>query len=142
MKKMPKQKGTFAKGGLRQKKVADKVAATVPDVRWWFVATSAGSRHQAAAAASLLFSKENVLAVTDTEVVVIPMKGPGVFGTGVDGAAASRAALADVDCTFEPKKARVTVDGQEFNIYAGHEFEALHVAARCGAAMPDWYVPA
>jgi hypothetical protein len=120
-------------------------------VRWWFIATSAPSGspwdeveegERAAASVALLFAEENVVAVTHDEVVVMPLKGPGVFGMGVDTQQMTRAPIADVTCAFEPTADQVVLDGQRFNIFTGHEYEALHLAACCGAAMPTWYVPA
>jgi hypothetical protein len=139
---MPKQAGAFMKGGLRFKRVQKKVDEQVPDARWWFIATSASFGRQVTAPGSMLFSKENIVAVTATDVLVIPMKGPGVFGTGVSQDSVDRKALDQVECTFDPTSARITLDGVQLNIFSGHEYEAVQVAAICGAEMPDWFVPA
>jgi len=146
MTRMPRPKGTWSKGGLRYTRLRSKVTAAFPDVTKWFIATSASAdkqeamfdqRRNEAAVLGNLFAKENVVAVSATQVAVFPVKGPGIFGMGL-GEPTVRS-LADVACAFDPAVPQIIVDGQRLHIFMGHEYDALQTIARCGASMPDWF---
>jgi hypothetical protein len=145
VKKMPKPKGDFAKGAMRFKKLRSNVEGLVPageTLRWWFIGTGASARAVNSMRPSLLLSSEQVFAVTDQAVHVIPLSGPGVFSSKLQAADVRSVPVADVDVSVDPAGQTVSVDDVTATIYLNHDYEALQFAAACGADMPEWFVPA
>ena len=142
MNKMPKAKGSFAKGGMRFTKLRDKVAAALPSdetLRWWFIGNDLGTKNMRPVL--MAFSKETVFAVTDRAVHVIPMSGIGVYSSKIQTENIQTTPLGEVAAAFDPDAQAITVGDLVTHIYPNHEFEAVQFAHACGAQMPEWFQP-
>jgi hypothetical protein len=141
MKKMPKAKGSWSKGGLRFTRLRDKVEELIPGVEWWFIGTK-GTAVRSLSATGLLLSKEQVFARGGGKVWVIPLSGPGVFSSKIKSADVRSYPQSDVDVSFDAQPAQLTIGDVATKVFPNHEFEALQFAGACGAEMPAWFVPA
>jgi hypothetical protein len=140
MKKMPKPKGSWSKGGLRFTKLRSKVESLAPGAQWWFIGTKGSSTGLVGpTGASLLFSKEQVFAVTGDKVYVIPLSGPGIVSTKIKSDSVRSFPKSDVDVGFDADNATLTIGDVTTKIFPYHEYEALQFANACGAKMPDWF---
>ncbi len=142
VKKMPKQKGSFAKGGLRFTKLRTKVETMVPSVRWWFIGTGANQARTASLTASLLVSKEMIFAVSHDTVHILPLTGPGIVSTKIKSGDIRSVPKSDIEVIFDPTRASLSIGDVDTQIFPLHEFEALQFAHACGARLPDWFIPA
>jgi hypothetical protein len=143
MRKMPKAKGSFAKGGMRFTKLRDKVAAAIPPeetLRWWFIGNKLSTRSMRPIL--MVFSKETVFALTDRAVHVIPLTGPGIYSSTIKTEDIQTTPLGQVSVTFDARAQAITVGDLITHIYPNHEFEAVQFAHACGAEMPEWFRPA
>lgn len=143
------------KGALRYKRLDDNVrglGSAEHQVRWWFIATTGGSSRGGspsrdllfnanATAIRLVFASESIVAVTDTEVMVAPVGGPGVFGSSLDTKNLTRGPIGSVKATFDPASELIEIDGTVLHIFVFHEYDALQVMHRMGAEMPGWFTP-